>query len=77
MKSAEFPLSSPFKPDKSLVSMSHILFTVTMLAVGGAILIGGYFSGSVEILASCAEILILIAGWYIFWVGRYFQTIFF
>lgn len=77
MMSAKFPLFSPFKPDNSLVSMYHILFTVTMLIIGGPLLIGGYFSGAVAILAACAVILILIAGWYFFWVGKYYQTIFF
>ncbi len=77
MKSTKFPLFFPFKPDKSLVSMYHILFTVIMLVVGGGFLIGGYLSGSIAILIACAVILTLIAGWYIFWVGKYYQTIFF
>jgi len=77
MKSANFPLFSPFKPEKSLVNMFHVLFIVIMLVFGGPLLVGAYFSESATFLAACLVMLFAVAGWYLFWVGKYYQTIFF
>jgi len=77
MKSANFPLFSSFKPEKSLVNMFHVLFIVIMLVFGVPLLLGAYFSEPASSSAGCVVILLLIAGWYFFWVGKYYQTIMF
>ena len=77
MKSAHFPLFSPFKPDKKLVSMFHVLFVILMIIFGGMLLLASFFSESGMFIAACAILLLILIALYLFWVGRYYQTIFF
>lgn len=77
MKSGHFSLFTPFKPDKSLVSMYHVLFVTLLIVFGGILLFAGYHSGSGIILAGAIVAVLFLAGGYLYWVGRYYQTIFF
>ncbi|MBP1929112.1 membrane protein YdbS with pleckstrin-like domain [Methanolinea mesophila] len=77
MKSPHFPLFTPFKPSPSIVTMFHILFVFLMVVIGGVLLAVGYFSGIPPLLAVIVVVLLVVIGVYLFWVGKYYRTIFF
>jgi membrane protein YdbS with pleckstrin-like domain len=77
MKSSHFPLFSPFKPAPSIVTLFNALFTFLMVIIGGILLIAGYFSDIPMLLAGIAILLLVVIGWYLFWVGKYYRSIFF
>ncbi len=76
MNSEHFALFKPFKPDRSLVSMFHVIFGVVWGIFVLILLISGYFGGLYVFLGG-AVLLIIIIAFYLFWVGKYYQTIFF
>ena len=77
MTTAQFTLFTPFKPDRSLVRMYHVLFVILMIIFGGALILAGYFSGSLMFFAGSAVLLLVVLAWYLFWVGKYYRTILF
>jgi len=77
MKSSHFPLFAPFKPDRSIMSLYTIIFVVAMLFIGGILLAAAFFSGSTLALGGTAVFLAIIVCWYFFWIGKYYDSIFF
>lgn len=77
MKSARFPLFSPFKPDEKLVSMFHVLFVLLVIVFGGILLVSCSFLESGLFPGGCIIFLLLLTAFYIYWVKRYYKTIFF
>jgi membrane protein YdbS with pleckstrin-like domain len=77
MKSTHFPLFIPFKPSPSIVTLFHTLFAFLMIVIGGILLGAGYFSELPLLLAGIAIVLLIVIAFYLFWVGKYYRTIFF
>jgi membrane protein YdbS with pleckstrin-like domain len=77
MKSSHFPLFSPFKPAPSIVTLFNVIFLFLMVIIGGILLVAGYFSDIPLLLAGIAILLLVVIGWYLFWVGKYYRSIFF
>jgi membrane protein YdbS with pleckstrin-like domain len=57
--------------------MFNVLFAVLMVIIGGILLTVGYFSEIPLLLAGIAVLLLIVIGWYLFWVGKYYKSIFF
>jgi len=57
--------------------MYHVLFVIFLIILGGILLLAGSLSESGIILTGTVVVLLLLGGFYLFWVGRYYQTIFF
>jgi hypothetical protein len=77
VKNGKFSLFYPFKPEKSLVSMYHVIFVILIILFGGILLLAGFFSESGLLLAGSAVLLLIVVALYLFWIGKYYQTIFF
>ncbi len=77
MNSTQFPLFTPFKPSPSIVTLFHTLFAFLMIVIGGILLIVGYISELPLLLAGIAIVLLIVITFYLFWVGKYYKTIFF
>lgn len=77
VKTNKFSLFNPFKPEKSLVSMYHVIFVILIILFGGILLLAGFFSESGMFLAGSVVLLLVIVGFYFFWIGKYYDTIFF
>lgn len=77
MKSDRFALFRPFKPDNSLVSMFHVIVAIVEIFFIAIFLLASYLSGVWEIFAVMAILLLFVLAFYFFWVGKYYQTIFF
>jgi len=77
MKSSHFPLFTPFKPSPSIVTLFHTLFAFLMIIIGGILLIVAYFSELPLLLVGIAILLLVVIAVYLFWVGKYYKSIFF
>jgi hypothetical protein len=77
MKSSHFPLFTPFKPDRSIVSLFTIIFVVAMLFFGAIFVAAGYLSGSLLILGAMVAIVLIVICWYAFWIWKYYESIWF
>lgn len=57
--------------------MYHVVFVIFLILCGGILLMAGFFSESGLLLSGSAALILIIAGFYFFWIGKYYDTIFF
>lgn len=77
MKSSHFPLFTPFKPDRSIVSLFTVVFVVVMLFFSAILIAAGYLSGSLPLLGAMVAVVLIAVCWYAFWIWKYYESIWF
>lgn len=77
MEKSRFGLFCPFKPDRKVISLYNVIFAVAFALFGLVLLAAAFLSESVPFLAISVIVLVAIAAFYLFWVGKYYDTVLF